>query len=219
MLITGRPGIGKTDTVVKHARALTRPWQLESGGMSSAKDLYQYLFRHRENMILIFDDMDDVLLSKPAQRLLKSVLDMSFEKEHIVSYFDKAFVPPEVYETMTPKQKQRNTPNRFEFSSRAVFVSNSPRKKFDPAILSRSLNVDFDVSNEEILARVRDKIDDYNKTVDRDIKLEALEFLEENFDLFKVIDYRTFYKVLVIRLTENPAWKKWAFNEIAAAGA
>jgi len=217
MLVTGRPGINKTNRILPKVKELPLQMDYISGGMSSAKDLYEYLYRHRENMVLILDDIDDVLLSKPTQRLLKSVLDMSFEREHTVNFFDKRFVDPEEMKNMTPKQKRKAVPNRFVFKSRVIFISNSPRSKFDPAILSRSLNLHIDVSNEEILKNIRSKIDEFYKTIDHDKKIEVLEFFEEHFDMFKAIDYRSYYKALVFRISSEKYWKKWTYADLAAS--
>jgi len=217
MLITGRPGIGKSTLILRYAKTLNLPSEIVSGGVSSAKDLYRYLFRHKDNELLIFDDIDDVLLSKPMQRMLKSVLDMSFDKGHVITYLDKEFVPPDRYDAMTPKQQDKNTPNRYTFSSRIIFISNSDRKKFDSAVIDRSLNIDFDLSNEEVLQKLKDNVDEFMPTIDKKVKLTVLDWLSQNFDMFKQISYRHFYKAVVFADTGSPDWSNWAFADIAAS--
>lgn len=215
VIITGAAGIGKTYTVLERLNNIGLKYKYTSGGVKDAKSLYKYLYAHRDGEILVMDDIDDVLLNKTGQNILKAVLDRNTQKPNVVTYLDKEF--------MTPRPK---VPSSFEFTSGIIFISNLPRKKFNQAVISRSLNVDLDLSKEEILQRIKEKLADFPPYYEEGAKISEGEFLERKKEVLSFlmrnakeinrIDFRSFEQAVVMRLTGAPNWKKWVVTALNA---
>lgn len=209
MIVMGAAGLGKTHQILERLKKLNLEYSYNSGGLKSAKDLYVYLYHHKDDELIICDDFDDVLLNSKAQNLLKAVLDTNKQKENIVTYLDKDFLDPEEIELLSPKMRAKKTPNSFKFTSAIVFITNLPKRKLNPAVVSRSLPVDLDLTKEEIIQRIEDKMEAFPPDAPKEIKYEALQFIKEHSDKFKIIDFRMFDKVVTMAMTRHPLWKKW----------
>lgn len=216
LLVTGPPGIGKSEAVFDALEDAGVEYDYVSGNINNAKDLYRYLFYHRQGEFIVLDDVQ-MSIFKKAREILLAITDMNPEKSHTVSFIDKQFVDPEQWDILTKRQKEKAVPNRFKFTSRIIIITNFSGKKIDKAFRSRAFNVDVDVSNEEIIQKIRAGLEEYFPEYDMEQKEDAVDFLEENMGVFKDIDYRAYYKVLVYRGMDTPMWKKFAFNQLAAS--
>lgn len=213
-LVVGNPGIGKTHTILERLQKTGIEYTYASGAVKTSKDLYRYLYHHREGEVIIFDDCDSVI-SKGDVNLLKSALDTNTKKPNMITFLDKDFKDPAEIELMGPKMRQRAIPNTFEFSSGCIFISNLRIEKINPALKSRSLVIDLYLTKEEILNRIEDKLDQFPPDIPRDTKLEVLNFFRKYKEIIKSIDFRAFDKVATLRMTNHPAWPKWAMSQIA----
>ena len=195
LLVLGEGGLGKTHTVTETIKELNledNDW-VTFKGYSTARGLYNTLFDHNGKLI-VFDDCDSVLEDKVALNILKSALD-SYETRQIT--------------WMAKMTKSDEYPNQFNFTGRVIFISNKDRSKIDGAILSRSLTVDLSMSPQEKIERMSFILPRILPTVPLDVKVDALNFLDQNKDSAQ-LNLRTLIMVSKIRRQFPDSWQDLA---------
>jgi hypothetical protein len=195
LIVTGEGGLGKTHTVTETIKELNledNDW-VTFKGYSTARGLYNTLFDHNGKLI-VFDDCDSVLEDKVALNILKSALD-SYETRQIT--------------WMAKMTKSDEYPNQFNFTGRVIFISNKDRSKIDGAILSRSLTVDLSMSPQEKIERMSFILPRILPTVPLDVKVDALNFLDQNKDSAQ-LNLRTLIMVSKIRRQFPDSWQDLA---------
>ena len=195
LLVLGEGGIGKTHTVTETIKELNlddNDW-VTFKGYSTARGLYNTLFDHNGKLI-VFDDCDSVLEDKVALNILKSALD-SYETRQIT--------------WMAKMTKSDEYPNQFNFTGRVIFISNKDRSKIDGAILSRSLTVDLSMTPQEKIERMSFILPRILPTVPLDVKVDALNFLDQNKDSAQ-LNLRTLIMVSKIRRQFPDTWQDLA---------
>lgn len=195
LIVTGEGGLGKTHTVTETIKELNlddNDW-VTFKGYSTPRGLYNTLFDHNGKLI-VFDDCDSVLEDKVALNILKSALD-SYETRQIT--------------WMAKMTKSDEYPNQFNFTGRVIFISNKDRSKIDGAILSRSLTVDLSMTPQEKIERMSFILPRILPTVPLDVKVDALNFLDQNKDSAQ-LNLRTLIMVSKIRRQFPDTWKDLA---------
>ncbi len=195
LIVTGEGGLGKTHTVTETIKELNledNDW-VTFKGYSTARGLYNTLFDHNGKLI-VFDDCDSVLEDKVALNILKSALD-SYETRQIT--------------WMAKMTKSDEYPNQFNFTGRVIFISNKDRSKIDGAILSRSLTVDLSMSPQEKIERMSFILPRILPTFPLDVKVDALNFLDQNKDSAQ-LNLRTLIMVSKIRRQFPDSWQDLA---------
>jgi hypothetical protein len=195
LIVTGEGGLGKTHTVTETIKELNledNDW-VTFKGYSTARGLYNTLFDHNGKLI-VFDDCDSVLEDKVALNILKSALD-SYETRQIT--------------WMAKMTKSDEYPNQFNFTGRVIFISNKDRSKIDGAILSRSLTVDLSMSPQEKIERMSFILPRILPTVPLDVKVDALNFLDQKKDSAQ-LNLRTLIMVSKIRRQFPDTWQDLA---------
>ena len=195
LLVLGEGGLGKTHTVTETIKELNledNDW-VTFKGYSTARGLYNTLFDHNGKLI-VFDDCDSVLEDKVALNILKSALD-SYETRQIT--------------WMAKMTKSDEYPNQFNFTGRVIFISNKDRSKIDGAILSRSLTVDLSMSPQEKIERMSFILPRILPTVPLDVKVDALNFLDQKKDSAQ-LNLRTLIMVSKIRRQFPDTWQDLA---------
>lgn len=195
LLVLGEGGLGKTHTVTETIKELNlddNDW-VTFKGYSTARGLYNTLFDHNGKLI-VFDDCDSVLDDKVALNILKSALD-SYETRQIT--------------WMAKMTKSDEYPNQFNFTGRVIFISNKDRSKIDGAILSRSLTVDLSMTPQEKIERMSFILPRILPTVPLDVKVDALNFLDQNKDSAQ-LNLRTLIMVSKIRRQFPDTWQDLA---------
>jgi len=195
LLVLGEGGLGKTHTVTETIKELNlddNDW-VTFKGYSTARGLYNTLFDHNGKLI-VFDDCDSVLEDKVALNILKSALD-SYETRQIT--------------WMAKMTKSDEYPNQFNFTGRVIFISNKDRSKIDGAILSRSLTVDLSMTPQEKIERMSFILPRILPTVPLDVKVDALNFLDQNKDSAQ-LNLRTLIMVSKIRRQFPDTWQDLA---------
>ena len=195
LLVLGEGGLGKTHTVTETIKELNledNDW-VTFKGYSTARGLYNTLFDHNGKLI-VFDDCDSVLEDKVALNILKSALD-SYETRQIT--------------WMAKMTKSDEYPNQFNFTGRVIFISNKDRSKIDGAILSRSLTVDLSMTPQEKIERMSFILPRILPTVPLDVKVDALNFLDQNKDSAQ-LNLRTLIMVSKIRRQFPDSWEDLA---------
>ena len=195
LIVTGEGGLGKTHTVTETIKELNlddNDW-VTFKGYSTARGLYNTLFDHNGKLI-VFDDCDSVLEDKVALNILKSALD-SYETRQIT--------------WMAKMTKSDEYPNQFNFTGRVIFISNKDRSKIDGAILSRSLTVDLSMTPQEKIERMSFILPRILPIVPLDVKVDALNFLDQNKDSAQ-LNLRTLIMVSKIRRQFPDTWQDLA---------
>jgi Cdc6-like AAA superfamily ATPase len=204
LIITGAPGMGKTFGMEKQLKELFGEFnQPDSkvvylkGGSISTFGLYKFLYRNRNDKIIVLDDSDALLKDKAVVNMLKSAMDSypvrelswesnlvmpmgSLTKEEREEYYakiDQALEDPQKAGKVGTKLKM---PGSFPFTSKIFFISNMTTQEWqkDPhiaALWSRSAHIDVNLSREGIKERILSIIDDIEPDVPREIKEELLE--------------------------------------------
>jgi hypothetical protein len=211
LLLTGKPGQGKTYTTLETIKAAGIKPVYSSGGIKTAKDLYMGLWRNKEAVIVI-DDCDDIFKAGAALNILKAALDTNTQKPRQITYLDKDFVTAAEWNEMTSNQQDKNIPSTFLFDGQLIMITNLPPKKLNSAVSDRVFTLDLSLSNEEALARIKQKIADFPPDVGADIKIQAFTFLLNNIENIETINFRQFEKVTALAATRNPNWQKWAYT-------
>lgn len=197
LVIYGGAGIGKTfvvnQTIKEEGLKLREDYFIIKGKITTSA-LYQTLFIHRKNKLLVFDDTDSVWGDAEAANILKAALD-SYD-ERTISWFSPKNVnvskmsdeDREAYNEKLDVQFEEDPegkmkmPSEFNFESRIIFISNLPYEKFDKAVLNRSAKIDMSLTQEQLFHRMKSILPHMgDKSVPVHIKEEILEFLKDEF--------------------------------------
>lgn len=198
LYIYGPPGLGKSKTVIDTLDNLNSNYEIFSGGVKGTSELVRLLYRYRDgSTILVLDDFDSAMRNRDQKNILKSVL--QDEGLRMVTYVKDV-------------KYQRIIPERFEVLSPIIFISNSSR--IDSAIKSRSMSLKVDLSQEEILLRIKSLINNIYTAFPLDIKIKVWRFLmrASKQKKLKRIDFRQFKFCLAISaliLDKYPTSRKW----------
>jgi hypothetical protein len=68
-------------------------------------------------------------------------------------------------------------PQKFEFTGKVIFIVNKNIDTVDDAIKSRALDVEIDLSKNEVLQEIKNGIEEYNPEINIDLKLAVYEYL------------------------------------------
>jgi hypothetical protein len=208
LLIYGKPGTGKTQTVERVLKEEgVKPKKFDTP-LTGYTGFLNALFQNKTGEVLLFDDNDSLFKDEQNINMLKKVLDMKPVRTIAVSK------PTKVVGTNIVIDED------FEFDSKIIFISN--QTKMEPALLSRLAGVTYSInfSKEEMLQLIKDSLYDmYAEIPDiTDVmREEVFEFCEKALPAFNDIDYRAFNYVLSFRLASEKAgggdnWKKRAFR-------
>jgi hypothetical protein len=195
LIVTGEGGLGKTHSVSQaiNVVGLGINEYVFFKGYSTARGLYNTLYDNNGKLI-IFDDCDSVLEDKVAVNILKSALD-SYESRTI--------------SWMAKMNKNDEYPQQFDFTGRIIFISNKSKTSIDGAILSRSLTVDLTMTPDEKIERMTTILPNILPQYDDEVKLEALNFLNENKGSAS-INMRTLIMVIKMRFSNPDNWMDMA---------
>lgn len=193
LIITGEGGIGKTYSVMEELADLEREVDyIEIKGYSTAKGLYRSLFENNGRLI-VFDDCDSVLKDVVSLNILKSALD---------SYGDRWI--------SWNAESNDDLERSFKFTGQIIFISNMPSHKIDQAILSRSMVVDLTMTPEDKIKRMRNIMPNMLPEVPLEMKSQAMNWIEENSEKIKDLNFRTLIKVSKIRQGAPGDWERLA---------
>lgn len=194
LIVTGEGGLGKTHAIKQTIQefGLADSDYVFYKGYSTARGLYETLYDNSDKLI-VFDDCDSVLEDKTALNILKSALDSYDERE--ISWMSKS--------------KGDTYPNKFKFQGRIIFISNKSKSSIDNAVLTRSLTVDLGMSPEDKVERMSAIIDNVLPEYCREIKIEALNFLDSVKDKVS-INMRMFIMVTKMAVNFPDRWEAMA---------
>jgi hypothetical protein len=176
---------------------------LFKGGVKGVNEVVRILYKYRDNAIIVFDDCDVLMHGKETNGIMKAALDNSPVRE-VTWVLDK---------NMDKNPKSKNyIPPRFQFTSGIVFISNETN--FDAAIRSRSLNVEINLTNTEMVDKMTKTASKFHPEIGMKEKLEVLDYLTEVSSGVRAIDYRGFECALMMRMAQPQKWKKWTLMNL-----
>ena len=164
LIIAGQPGVGKTYTVTNSLEKYNADY-IKITGRSTAHALYVALYENNGKIIL-FDDCDKVLFDTDAISILKAALD-SIPKRKI-SWLSKGEIKSD---------DGKIIPDSFEFTGKCIFITNSPLKKIDQALCSRSMVIEVAFTPEDMLKYLNTIVENIDIDCPSDVKHQALDFI------------------------------------------
>lgn len=197
-MIVGRSGVGKTylvrDELTKKGLIKDKDYLFVSGH-SSAFGLYKLLHDNREHFI-VFDDADSIFRDLKSINILKAALD-SYDVRR-VSWFSEKTDDKEDIEPY------------FDFEGRILFISNLYANRIDEAVRSRCFCMNLHMTNSEVTEHMKNLINDIEKNVPLDIKLEVLNYIDSISDCFETYGLRSLIQAIRIRCGANQEndWRK-----------
>lgn len=186
LLLTGQAGVGKSYVVLEALAGLMLEEDVDYKvvkGHSSSFGLYQ-LLHDNQNSLIVLDDMDSCWKDAVSLNLLKAALD-SYDRR-VVSWH-------------SANTDRGGLPSSFEFKGSIIFVSNLPASKLDPAVVSRTITANLELTNNEIIDRMAGIAEDVEHKIPMEMKQEVIEFLRDNADKFNALSLRTFLQACRLR--------------------
>jgi hypothetical protein len=205
LYIYGEPGIGKTRTVEKMLSKEKEEFVYFSGGVRGTFELVKILHENKDNKILIFDDFDSVFRTKTQLDILKKALVDS--ESRLITWVDA-----------TKRGKDNRLPEKFEFTSSIIFISN--RSRLDPAMKSRCKIMSFNATKIQVLNFIHKNLDKYLIKIPMAYKQEVYEFLRDNIASIPRVDFRFFKNATMDYLSDveknrtDGTWKKKIMNNL-----
>lgn len=199
LYVYGGSGIGKSKIVNDAVYSTGAKALFFSGGIKSADDLANLLYKYKNNYVLVFDDFDSAFKDKNKREILLAALEDSRSRN--ITWINKS---------------GGRRPDTFEFTSSIIIISNSP--KIDRAILDRSMTVPVVLTKEEILVHISRNLKEFMPKIPLAIKDEVMEFLMDEVDDLSRISFRQFKFALGTKLMrpDGEKWKIWAKRTINA---
>lgn len=121
--------------------------------------------------------------------------------------------------TSADKIEDKSTIEKFQ--SRVIIITNKPKNKIPPAIVSRTAPIEVNVDIPDIIDNIRINVDNIMSNfpeATKEIKLEVLNFIEDTLKGYiQQMDYRIFERCVVFRLDGNPGWKKSCYSILKKA--
>jgi len=192
--IFGPPGVGKTYGVRKHLDSIGTEYFTVTGAIKDVRALVQVLYAHKDNEIIIFDDLD--ITNKAFREIVLAACDDKDDRE--IAYFDtKAMNAP----------KTKKIDEVFTFTSGVIYISNKP--KIDPALKSRAITLEITLSPEEKMSLIFNSLADIAPAIPMDIKEEVFEFLIESIKELNLIDYRKYKQSIALYTLYKGDESKW----------
>jgi hypothetical protein len=199
LVIGGTAGVGKSKLVLDTLKEEGAVYKYFSGGIKNNQAFFDVLSKNnKEGLICVFDDAD-YIVSKKAEDITKALL--GTEPVRQVIWFDAKF-------------KAGSTKNNPEigFKSRVIIITNLPKRKLSPAIISRTTPIEIDVALPEIIDDIRINLNNLMPEypdITYEMKKIVLDFIEKVIKHVDQIDYRIFFHCVKVFSSGTPNWKKF----------
>jgi hypothetical protein len=236
LIMGGHAGVGKTKLVNDalsevHGKKIVKL----SGGIKKPEDLFKILQNNNsKDTVLVFDDIDSIL-DKSMLDIMKAIT--SPDKQRLVTWYSSKINDDDIKKIKTDidfaiakqqgidvkKTNKKSYSPTFNFESKVIIITNKPKAKIHPALISRGTYIEFDVSPKQLVDDIRKNIDnifpEYSDVLTTDMKLEVLDFVEQYLSQIGQFDYRLFKTLCSYRAVKpsSPLWKKWAYVALKTA--
>lgn len=229
----GKPGTGKTYTTTQVLDEIGANYVMVKGGVGSAEDLLEVLYKYKDNLVIVFDDNDAVFNSENKINIMKIALDSNPGRKlgqgsvirRSTSFPNPDFDPDLEDTTNDTSVKEsdpefngryrRTIPPFFIFESKIIFLSNLV--DFPPAILSRVASVEINFSKDEMLEYIKDKyhgtMKDNPDVTDED-RDAVFDFLYKVSPALNDVSFRLYSNLLGIYMSnkEDGTLDNWPFQ-------
>lgn len=214
LIAYGMPGTGKTHDCEQILNQHGVEYTVLGSAITDLKAIMIQLYEHKDDEIIVFDDLDAILSSSNRSNMFKQIFQqkktritgMNATIKYVDENGDKQIMPP-----------------KFEFTSRCIMLSNKPRDFFEDAILNRVYSIELNFTKEEMMELIQSKMSKLGGATYREIGPDAREEIFNLLNRFKNkingISLRTYEKglqayYLCQRLSE-PNWQKRALQFMA----
>ena len=183
-IFLGNQGLGKTTTTLKTLDELKTKYCYHSG-VSTPKALYQFLYEHREDEVIVFDDCTGLINNPNALSIILSAL-WSAGDTREVSW-------------NTTKDDKLQLPTKFIFNSKVIIITNKmPNTFYAQVVMSRCLTYEIKFTHKELIEMmyiIGDK--------------EICDYIAENSSCAtKGFDLRVLKKAEQFRAYDKDNWKE-----------
>jgi hypothetical protein len=191
-MITGSKGLGKSYTVVDEVKkeialaydnGKVLKHQVITGGVKDAISFYATLCDYNDpNTILILDDINTILTNKDCKELLRAAVTNTPERLNAFLGSNKVV------------RGMRGTYlNKIKFKSKILVITNIPKTKIDPAIISRTSPIEIQATIPELFEWVGKNLENVTSTeIPFEWKLEVYNFIKNELKVSKLkhFDFR-----------------------------
>jgi len=208
LIAYGMPGTGKTynakRVLIEHGIPFddSNGGNVISGTIPELPALMTFLYRNKDEQVVVFDDVDNLLAkgSDVRANICKKIFD-SPEIRHVG-----------LNKPIKDKESDVLVPSIFDFRARVIMLSNKQLDFFDPAVVSRSLTVELNFTIEEMLELIKKKLeflgeDSWELTIQD--KMEVYDFYKEIIGRIKQVSLRTFVFALQGKSIANNLGQDW----------
>jgi len=200
LVLTGVAGVGKSKLVLDTLKEDNSNFKYISGGIKNTQALFTILSQNnKENLIVVFDDAE-AILSKKNEEITKAILGPE-PIRHVV-WYDPKF----------SSQDNKKFKPEIDFKSRVIIITNLPKRKLSPAIISRTTPIEIDVALPEIIDDIRINLNNLMPEypdITYEMKKIVLDFIEKVIKHVDQIDYRIFFHCVKVFSSGTPNWKKF----------
>ena len=219
LIISGVAGVGKSYSVEKVLEETKAEFKKFGGDISTAA-LYEDMFVNN-GKLLVFDDCDAVWSDEDSVNMLKNALDTKKNREvtrSLKTHFNSEGMS--YNDMLTTYKETGKLPKQFTFTGRCIFITNVDGKDLDPALISRSLHTDVQLTKQQVITRLNNILTNMFPGIKPSVKEETLDFvvfLSDNYDTKFPLSIRTMIHALNIRISNDfpqtidgvsiPAWQ------------
>lgn len=159
----GYVDISNTENFIEGERLPRKHYKVVKG-FSTPRALFTLLYENKDS-ILIFDDVDNILVDPVAANLLKAISDSNSER--IVSWNAES-------------KGDSDIPRSFRFTGGVIFISNLHINKIPAAMKTRSVVIDVTMTMDERIERMEyiANSDGFMPEVDLEIKMTAMNIIK-----------------------------------------
>lgn len=218
LILSGKPGIGKTHEVTKTLQELDDQSQCNFvfvSGRTKPTGLYKLLYDNRfPDSVLVLDDIDSALAEEDSLNILKKACDLRETRK--ISWLSEL--------KMVSEEDGAEIPKSFEYEGSIIFITNKDfdslmRKdsKLSPhleALISRSLYISLGVNNtRDILIRIKQVLNRgmlESKGFSNEEQDIIYQFVVDNCDRLWEVSLRMVEKLAIVYRSNPDNWKSIA---------
>lgn len=177
LVVCGMGGIGKTWHITEGPRSLKAllgapgdKWEYHSGTKAAPFSFYKTLFQERDK-IIVFDEADSLLKNPDIVMMLKPILDTSGDNmaeymsgtenmvgrslAEIEDYCEEVDGEIMAGASIGMGKNGVKLPSKFQFTGGMIFISNMRADQIEGAIMSRSIFIDVNLAQQDVVKRIR----------------------------------------------------------------
>jgi hypothetical protein len=201
LVLSGKAGTGKTYQVIRTLETEGIPYDY-SAGCKSPLALYKYLFAHKDDEVVVFDDVYGLINDERALSILMSAT-WSATGTRTISWD-------------TTSGKLDDIPSKFQFTSRIIICINDVESnELVRALVSRSLHYEVNLSYSEMIKVMYEVAKSTKKGIPIEERKGIIDWIaSKTSDATIGLDLRTQQKIEQIYTYNKETWKDLAENLI-----